>query len=527
MTQALLVFNMVCWRGETHLSDLRWPRRYWEDVGAAVRLYLDRQFPRAPHRRADVTQDVLSEEARAERWGSCRDLVIEKTDQERIQPTQFWRTIPDRPFLRFRDQFVAVRPYEDRGRALGLAFGFRLLGGISPYLLVWLGVFACLPVLLWTSAEFFDAGYPLAGVTLLILWASSPFVVESLSLAHSGVGFYLVALMGLMGLSVYGVLSERARVSGFLARTLAAGSLFGICALVRSDCLLLVPGFVLALAFAFFRVRRQGRLDANRQSRSMIAPVLRSRLTFVAVLVLFLCPYLLLNPPRPRPTWVSVWEGLGDFDTTKGHYWRDAEAARVLGEVGLTPGGGALFGWLDEAGEAFFRRSVLRDIRGEPQWYLRILRDRVFATVTQEKIWPWNPDSGRWMSLSTHPNQGDMDKYYRLTTTVDWLGAGAWQTEMPVPLLLGPTGILVLWGVGARWVPRLQPARRHLARSLAALSCPAVGALGVPVLVSTASALETQAFAVIYFMGLGLLLDNATRMALAVRRRRRSTLPPA
>jgi hypothetical protein len=305
------------------------------------------------------------------------------------------------------------------------------------------------------------------------------------------------------------------------------GVLFALCALVRSDCFLLLPGFVLALALAFFRVRRQLRLDTERESRFAIARLLRSRLALLGVLALFVCPYLILNPPRPRPVWVSIWEGLGDFDTTKGHYWRDAEAARVLREAGLGPGPDALFGWLDEAGEAFFSQSVLRDIRTEPRWYVSILRDRVFATVTQERIWPWSPESGRSMAISSHPNQGDMDKYYRLTTTVDWLGAGGWQVELPVLLLLGPTGALLLLGTAARWVPKLRGAREHPARSLVVLSCPALGALGAPVLVSTASALETQAFALVYFLGLGLLLDSARRLALSVLRRKRNSPSPA
>ena len=494
--EALLVFNMIAWHGGTQLSELRWPRRYWEDSGAAVEHYLDRRFPRVSPR-SPATGDGPHDEATRNRgWQSTRDLVTEKADQAGIRPSEFWRTIPDRPLLRARNQFGAIRPHEDQGRALAVTAGFELLGGVAPYLLLWLGVLACLPVLAWTAWEFFGAGYPATAVALLLSCATSPFVVGCLSLPHSGMAFYLLAVLGLMGLAAYGILGDNIALGGLFARALGVGVLLALCALMRSDCALLLPGFVLALGLSFRRIRLSS-----------------SRLALVGILVVFLAPYLLLNPPRPRPVWVSIWEGLGDFDTTRGHVWRDAEAARVLREAGFAPGPDALFGWLDAAGEAFFRESVRRDIRADPAWYARIVRDRLFSTVTQEKLWPSSRETGRTMALSSHPNQGDMDKYYRLTPTVDCLGVDGWRVELPILLMAGPTALLVLLGGAALWSSRLRPARPSLARSLIALSCPAVGALGAPVLISTASALETQAFALIYALGLGLLLDTALRLA--------------
>ena len=491
---ALLIFDAFSWNEGKHLSELRWPRRYWEDSGAAVEMYLDRRFPRAGPRSQAANGEALDEALRDRNWQSTRDLVTEKSDQAQIRPVEFWRTIPDRALLRARNQFVGVRPHEDHGRSLALALGYRVLGGVAPYLLLWLGVLACLPVLAWASWELLDAGYPATAVTLVALCAASPFVVGCLSLPHSGVGFYVVALLGLMGLAAYAVLAERITRRGLAARALAAGMLFGVCAAMRTDCGLLLPGFVLALGLGYRRVRGGAAALAG-------------------IFVLFIAPYLVLDPPRPRPVWVSLWEGLGDFDTTHGHVWRDAEAVRALREAGRAPGPNALFGWLDEKGEAFFRESMLRDIRDDPAWYLRILRDRLFATVTQEMLWPTSRGSGRSMAFASQPNQGDMDKYYRLTPTADWLGIDGWRVEVPILLMIGPTAGLVLLGAAARRSPRPNAAGPPVARSLAALGGPALGALGAPVLVSTASALETQAFVLVYALGFGLLLDAALRLA--------------
>jgi hypothetical protein len=437
--------------------------------------------------------------------------VAEKARNWQITPRQFWRTIPVKPLLKTRDVFRPVRPGEDAGRAKALALGFEVLHGISPYLLMWLGTLACLPVLLWVSWEMFNAGYPAAGGTLLLLWGSSLFVMDCLSLAHSGAGFYLLALLALMGLSTYTGLNACERPAGFLVRGTAVGAVFGVCALIRSDTVLLLPGFAAALALGTHRLVGQ---RGTERATSGPARMLATRgLALLGVLALFLLPYVLLNPPRPRPVWVSIWEGLGDFDTTKGHYWRDADAARVLREAGHEPGPDALFGWLDESGEAYFRDSVTRDIRSDPLWYGRILRDRLFATITQEKLWPLRAHTGREIALSTAPNQGDTDKYYRLTMTADWFGIGNRRVEVPIALLVMPTSALLLWGFVA-WARRRpdRPKNVNVVRSLAALAPPALGALGVPIFISTSSAIETQAFTLVYFLGIGLLVNEVARV---------------
>ena len=54
----------------------------------------------------------------------------------------------------------------------------------------------------------------------------------------------------------------------------------------------------------------------------------------VAAFALFLIPYAILRPAQHHDVWAAVWEGLGDFDRTKGHVWSDPvaeEHVRALG----------------------------------------------------------------------------------------------------------------------------------------------------------------------------------------------------
>jgi hypothetical protein len=65
----------------------------------------------------------------------------------------------------------------------------------------------------------------------------------------------------------------------------------------------------------------------------------------------------------------------------------------------------------------------------------------------------------------------------------------------------------------ARWIAPLRAAAGRLAPALFVLLCVAVAGLGLPVLFTTAAGLETQAFAVVYFLGLAFLVDEVVRYA--------------
>lgn len=329
------------------------------------------------------------------------------------------------PFLPARGRPHAAHT-DDPGRALALALGFRVLGGPAPFLILWIGALVAVPILVWTAWEAVEAGWPVAGAVFLLLVAASPFVVESLALARSSIGFYLIAVLLLVPLAIYAVLG-RPTVAGLAVRSLAAGALFALCALCRSGTLFLLPGFLLALALG---VRRLSPAGAKRPP--VLAPAVVGGLTLALVL-----PFLLVRRPQRHEAWGAIWEGLGDFDRTRGHVWSDQAAEEAVRAEGVED-------FTTPEGQAVLRRLVLRDVRQAPGWYAGILVRRLAATLTLRKLWPRVPTDGLWMARSSSLNEGFMDKYWTYTSTVDFLGPPSARVEVPVPLILLPTAALVV-----------------------------------------------------------------------------------
>ena len=265
---------------------------------------------------------------------------------------------------------------------------------------------------------------------------------------------------------------------------------FALCALSRSSSLFLLGGFVMALGLAAHRLRA-GPTGASGPRRG---------LAFVLGLALLVGPFMALRPGQHHDVWMALWEGLGDFDRTHGHTWSDPVAEKVVtdrgGEGLKTPGS-----------EVIFRQLVLRHVREDPGWYLGILAQRLVATVSQRKLWPWAPLDGLSMAPSSSPNEGVMDKYYRYTYTVDYFGVGSRQWEVPISLLALPTG---LYGVLA-WRRRRWGDEPESLSGLLALACLAAGTLPLPVLFSTVGGQETQAFALLWFLGIALSVEELSR----------------
>jgi hypothetical protein len=222
---------------------------------------------------------------------------------------------------------------------------------------------------------------------------------------------------------------------------------------------------------------------------------------------LFGVPYLLLAPSHHHAVWMTFWEGLGDFDRAKGHAFHDPSAIRALHDAGLAWNVDEQKGWSQFGGlvtdetEAFFRASVLRDIRKDPGWYASILAHRTLATVLQQKLWPWGPRDGSSFARATHPNEGETDVYYQGIATADFVGLQPWIVELPVSLLIAPTAALFLLALVKR-------RRQRVARSLVVVLCCALGSIVAPVLVTTGSAAETQAFVLAYLLGFGFLAEE-------------------
>jgi len=489
---AVLLGNTATWLAQTDYAQNLAYRRLWSDQALAITDLLARRRPLSAQEEASLPGDAATH---------YREILIDRIERRGIEPVQFWRTIPDRPFRQDRRRIEPL-DYDDPGRARLLAFGFRVLGGIAPYLILWLGAFACIPVLLWTAAELMAAGRPLAAGALPLLLACSPYCVETLALSRYAVGFYLVGLLLLVPLASYAWLHPAPTTRGLLVRALAAGPWFAVCALCRSSTLLLLAGYALAFLAGFKRTLRTGR-------HSIVAAL--------AGLAVLSTPYVLLREPRAHDVWQPLWEGLGDFDRTRGHAWSDPVALDVV----RREGGSAL--WTPES-ERIFRRLVLSSIREDPAWYVAILARRAWATVSLSKLWPWSPRDGLWMTRSSSPNEGFLDKYYTYTHTVDFLGFGRLPyLELPVSVIVLPTAFLLLL---AAWTLSAGGAAAHRATaSLGLLGCVAAAAVLVPVLVTTAGAQETQAFALVYALGLALLLEEV-RVKLTARAPTAAPLTP-
>lgn len=469
---ALILANTAALRSDTDYEDLGAYRRLWSDLALGVTGYLDTAYPvreDRPWRKKWATHPIAA----------CRQAVLEKIAQQDIHPWQFWRIVRDEPFL--RERVAAPRDaFDDPGRGLVLAAAFRARGGIAPFLIMWLAPLLLLPVLMWIAFESFRAGVPIAGVAFLALLGLSPYVVESLSFARSAIGFYLVALLTVVPLALYGLLGPPPKPDGLMERWGAAGLVFGLCALCRSGSLLMVPAFILVLAISVARIPSRAR-----------SPRLWRGALGAFTLFLFLAPFGALRQPEHHDIWAAVWEGLGDFDRTRGHVWSDPVAEERVRREGAP-------GRLTPEGMAVLRADVLDHVRDDPGWYAGILARRFFAIVTQSRLWPSVRGDGLWMARSTSPNEGFMDKYYAYTTTVDFLGFGKHKLELPVALFLLPTIVLLGWAAYDR--------RRRPAATVTL--CLMAAALPLPVGITTAGGMEPQAFALAYGLGFALLLDD-------------------
>jgi hypothetical protein len=136
-------------------------------------------------------------------------------------------------------------------------------------------------------------------------------------------------------------------------------------------------------------------------------------------------------------------------------------------------------------------------------WYAGILLKRTMATLSQWKLLPWGPLGGRSIRPRSSYNEGAIDSYYALTANLDWFRIGPWLVEVPVPLF---------WiAVVAAFVLAFRRPAPEIRAAGLVLGIVLVATLALPVAITTAGALETQAIAVAYFLALALLADLGLR----------------
>ena len=474
-----LVLNTI------ELGSTRYDFFSWIDTMAAVTLYLDREGP------IDGKSSIGPEPTDAELSRSidiCRRIMTRQA--ERLPDQTFWRTVPAEPFLRERSDLMAIPTFHDPGRALLLAWGYKQLGGIAPHLLPWLAVFAMVPALCWAIVELWLAGFPWAATVLGGLTASSPFVVQSLVYGHSPFGFYLVAVVCVIALSAYAVRSTPSP-AGVLVRAFVSGVVFAGCRLCRGATLGLAGGFLLPLVLAGSRVPNPA------------ARVGRWCLVILAVAVQ-ITPSILARRPQNHAVWTSFWEGLGDFDRTKGYVWDDGATMEFLKAQGLPAS------WVDLSSErtaSFLRARIAADISSDPQWYTRILAQRLLSTVLLWKLWPRAATDGTTFAPKVWPNEGSIDGKFRVVPTVDVLALGRHRFELPVATILGPSFLFAAAALARKRLGVLEAREVRLRGGLSILTCTTLAVLTLPVLLTTAGVLEPQAIGLVYFLGFGLCLD--------------------
>ncbi|HET7291192.1 MAG TPA: hypothetical protein VFM88_02095 [Vicinamibacteria bacterium] len=456
---------------ELDLAQLGAYRRLWSDLAVGIDTYLDARhpLPEAEPPRYSTADGLDADQA-------CRRWVVLRVRAEGIRPWQFWRTLPARGFLRERLEPVP-KPYDDHGRGRLLGLAFQATGGIAPFLIAWLGALCCAPVLAWTAWELSRAGYAIAGAVFVALLGLSSYFVEALALTRYPVGFYLIGVALAVPLATYAALRPNPSARGLGARALLAAAAFAGAAACRSSVGLLLPAFLLAIVVGARRV-----LPAGRRRATLAA----------ALAAAFLLPYPLMKRSQQNDVWQPLWEGLGDFDREKGHAWSDAAAREAL----RLAGGEKL--WTTRS-ESFFRDEVLRHVRQDPLWYAAILWRRLGGALSQAKLAPWTPRDGVFLAPSTTANEGVMDKYYTYVATADFFGLGAAQVELPIAVLLIPLPALAALAV----------LRRRCRPALLVVGSVAVGALPLPVLITTAGGQEPQALVLAYLLSAAFLADEA------------------
>jgi hypothetical protein len=470
---ALLLYNTAASR-ERDLDRLLTPRRFWEDVTVAASCLAHRTWPGAPAPNA------------AARLPAARNLaeaaILDAAAEAGIGPAQPFRTVP--PPKKVVHELVTLRRGDDKGRALLLSLGFKLLSGVAPALGLWLGAFAAIPVLFWTAWELWAAGSPRAAAAFPVLLACSSYFVQVLSLPYSAAGFYTLAIAALVPLGAYALLGQPT-LRGLLLRAGATGAVVALCALCRSGTLLAFPGFLLVVALGLRRA----------QGARPYALVL------MAGSALMLTPWFLVRPQQHRQPWMALWQGLGDFDRTYGHSFYDPDAKQALREAGVELPRDVGVEFENPDNDRVFRKLFFESIERDPLWYAAILAKRVGATLVQAPLWSSRVARGAIAATGGAARDRVQGVYYRMTRTADWFGLGQARFEVPMPLLMLPA--IVLAGLSAR--------RGATHGPLLLAGCAAVAALGLPVLITTASALEPQAFMLVHLLALGLCLDAMKR----------------
>jgi hypothetical protein len=464
---SLAFTNAALLRAKWNLDDLGTSRRYWEDMAVAVSRFETRNW--------GPTQVLSIDDALGSHlYRRLREIVPRAAVRADLQPWEFWRTVEFRSFNRIAP--LELRFSDDAGRSRLAALAFLSLGGIAPYLPLWLPFLFFVPLVLWVMFESLRAGEGFAGGLFLGLLSFSAYFLETLTLPYSAAGFHLLAALVVVALAFF-AFGPSPNVHGVAVRVVIAAAAIHLAAWCRSSAILFLAPAAVLLLIALLRA----------EARS---PLSRRILLSCVLLVAVSAPKALASK-QGHEIWIGMWEGLGDFDRTYGHVWSDANARIALDGEGYVMEHRGPY-WNPET-EAIFKRLVLRDIGNDPGWYVSILLRRVAATVTQWRLLPTKAETGNTFQWPQHPAEGVTDTYYNFVRTADVFTA------------LGRTWEAPLW---LFWIAPLVFTTQFLRHRndvrqrsrLALIAAFAMSALAMPVAVTTASGIETQLFVLVYLL---------------------------
>lgn len=485
---------------------LHW--RAHDDLALAVGYAARGEFPVAPYRVRDMVR-----RDRDPRFNAFNQHLQSIIDRDGLKPLQFWRTVAARD-LSPDGNWRLGRRLDDAGRPFVLGAVFRAIGGVSPFLIFWLGVFMTAPVLGWLVLESARAGRLAGGAVFALAFSASAFVLDMGSTGYSAAGFHVLGLLVVLALGYYTALGEPTP-RGLLLRCAAAGLVLGLAAFCRGTVLTFGPAIALAAVHGIRRLSLKGDWRIRR------AGAWSAGLMFVLAL-----PYIVINlasqgvarevsrnygrveAPLYHDASLLIWKGLGDFDRKKGYTFWDMAGQAAVRKASPT-------GAFDRAGELRLRRAILGDIVSDPLWYADILARRLAATASLSKLWSYGPRDGTSIVPATSPNEGVIDNYYRLSRQADWLAFGSRDRELPTWLFLLPSALVLACALLARVSARCRTVWEHVRAGLLPLLWLALAILPVPLLITTATAFEAECFVLVHFLALGLLIDGATRAAAA------------
>lgn len=473
--------------------------RAYDDLALGLGFAARGEFPVSPYRVRDfVRRD------RDAQFNAFRERLLVSIARASIRPHEPWRVVPIGD-LAEGGRWRLGRRLDDVGRALLLGGAFAALGGASPFLVFWLGVLASAAAVGWAAFEASRAGFRVTAAVLGLGAACSAFLLDLSITGYSAAAFHIVGLWTVVALSLH-ALSPDATTRGLVVRSAIGGLAFGVCALCRGTVLTFAPVLIAALGLTALRLAR-GR---SRSFRLVLG---------VTLLTLFGLPYVALSEsarrltaatsgaygrdevPRYHDPSLLVWKGLGDFDRTKGYQFWDMAGQAAVRKHSPT-------GAFDQEGEIRLRQTIIADILSDPGWYAAILARRVVETVAMPKLWRYGPRDGASFEPSRTVNEGVIDNYYGLSRQADWLAVGPYERELPALVLLLPWILLSgTVGLGRRW-PRLGAAGRRASAGLVPMALTALAVLPVPVLITTATAFDPQAFVLVHLLCAAFLAEG-------------------